>query len=108
MAIIWITHDLGALERQIVLLREMGANAIRTGHNANAIRTSHNPPAPELLDLCDRLGFLVMDEAFDEFTPAKNKTQAVLVAIREFVKQKKVETLKRFAGQRRSLNGGNA
>ena len=31
----------------------------------NAIRTSHNPPAPELLDLCDRMGFLVMDEAFD-------------------------------------------
>jgi len=39
----------------------------------NAIRTSHNPPAPEFLDLCDRLGFLVMDEAFDEYTPAKNK-----------------------------------
>jgi beta-galactosidase len=58
-------HDLGALgtainvralERQIMLLREMGANAIRT---------SHNPPAPELLDLCDRLGMVVMDEAFD-------------------------------------------
>ncbi len=39
----------------------------------NAIRTSHNPPAPELLDFCDRLGLLVKDEAFDEFTPAKNK-----------------------------------
>jgi beta-galactosidase len=39
----------------------------------NAIRTSHNPPAPELLDLCDRMGLLVQDEAFDEFTPAKNK-----------------------------------
>ena len=39
----------------------------------NAIRTSHNPPAPELLDLCDEMGFLVMDEAFDEFTPPKNK-----------------------------------
>ena len=39
----------------------------------NAIRTSHNPPDPALLDLCDRLGFLVMDEAFDEFTPGKNK-----------------------------------
>ncbi len=34
----------------------------------NAIRTSHNPPAPEFLDLCDRLGFLVMAEAFDEWT----------------------------------------
>lgn len=58
-------HDLGALgaafnlraaERQLEILREMGVNAIRT---------AHNPPAPELLDLCDRMGFLVMAEAFD-------------------------------------------
>ena len=33
----------------------------------NAIRTSHYPPAPELLDACDRMGFLVMDEAFDDW-----------------------------------------
>lgn len=39
----------------------------------NALRTSHNPPAPELLDLCDQMGFLVMDEAFDEYTPPKKK-----------------------------------
>ncbi|MEO8200296.1 MAG: glycoside hydrolase family 2 TIM barrel-domain containing protein [Gemmatimonadota bacterium] len=37
----------------------------------NSIRTSHNPPAPEFLDLCDRLGFLVMAEAFDEWTIGK-------------------------------------
>jgi beta-galactosidase len=58
-------HDLGALgaaintralERQIEILKAMGGNAIRT---------SHNPPAPELLDLCDRLGMVVMDESFD-------------------------------------------
>lgn len=65
-------HDLGALgaafnvraaERQLEILREMGCNAIRT---------SHNPPAPELLDLCDRMGFLVEDEAFDAWkTPKK-------------------------------------
>jgi len=57
--------DLGALgsaintrglERQLEILRGMGGNAIRT---------SHNPPAPELLDLCDKLGFVVMDETFD-------------------------------------------
>ena len=48
--------NLQALERQFALLKTMGCNAFRT---------SHNPPAPELLDLCDRLGFLVMDEAFD-------------------------------------------
>lgn len=58
-------HDLGALgaamndralERQLEILKEMGCNSLRT---------SHNPPAPELLDLADRMGFLVWDEAFD-------------------------------------------
>jgi beta-galactosidase len=44
------------LERQVELLKGMGCNAIRT---------CHNPPAPELLEACDRLGMLVMDEAFD-------------------------------------------
>jgi beta-galactosidase len=51
-------------ERRLRTLKEIGVNAIRT---------SHNPPAPELLDLCDRLGFLVQDEALDEYTPTKNK-----------------------------------
>ena len=58
-------HDLGslgaavntrALERQLEMLKSFGCNGIRT---------SHNPPAPELLDLCDKMGFIVMDEAFD-------------------------------------------
>ena len=66
-------HDLGALgaainvralERQIEILKEFGVNAIRT---------SHNPPAPELLDLCDRMGLVVMDEAFDCWAAGKNK-----------------------------------
>jgi beta-galactosidase len=52
------------LERRLRALKEIGVNAIRT---------SHNPPDPALLDFCDRLGFLVMDEAFDEWTPMKNK-----------------------------------
>jgi beta-galactosidase len=47
-----------AIERQLEILKTMGCNAIRT---------SHNPPAPKLLDLCDRMGFVVMDEAFDEW-----------------------------------------
>ena len=64
-------HDLGALgaainvsalARQVRLLKEMGCNAIRT---------SHNPPSPELLELCDRMGMLVMDEAFDCWAIAK-------------------------------------
>jgi beta-galactosidase len=66
-------HDLGALgsalntralERQLEILKDMGCNAIRT---------SHNPPAPELLDLCDRLGLVVMDEAFDCWKRGKKK-----------------------------------
>ncbi len=53
-----------ALERQLQLLRTMGVNAIRT---------SHNPPAPQLLDLCDRMGFLVMDEAMDMWRKRKTR-----------------------------------
>lgn len=49
-------------ERRLEILRELGVNAIRT---------AHNPPAPEFLDLCDRMGFLVMDEMFDCWTVAK-------------------------------------
>lgn len=45
-----------ALQRQLEMLKEMGCNALRT---------SHNPPAPEFMELADRMGFLVMDEAFD-------------------------------------------
>ncbi len=51
-------------ERRLRKLKEMGANAIRT---------AHNPPDPALLDLCDRMGFLVMDEAFDEWKILKGK-----------------------------------
>ena len=52
-------------ERRLRKLRDMGCNGIRC---------SHNPPTPVLLDLCDELGFLVMDEIFDEWLLAKNKT----------------------------------
>jgi beta-galactosidase len=54
---------LAAWERRLTALRELGVNAIRT---------AHNPPDPGFLDLCDRLGFLVMDELFDCWTVAKN------------------------------------
>ena len=43
------------------------------GCGCNAIRTAHNPPNPNLLELCDEMGFLVMDEAFDEWEGIKNK-----------------------------------
>ena len=54
---------LAAWERRLTALRKLGVNAIRT---------AHNPPAPEFLDLADRMGFLVMDEMFDCWTVAKN------------------------------------
>ena len=66
-------HDAGALgaawnedawHRRLIMLKEMGCNAIRM---------SHNPPAPELLDMCDRMGFLVMDELTDTWTVSKKE-----------------------------------
>ncbi len=65
-------NDVGALgsavplrawEKRLSALKDLGVNAIRT---------SHNPPSPEFLDVCDRLGLLVMDEMFDCWTVAKN------------------------------------
>lgn len=66
-------HDLGclgsafnlsALERQLRIMKEMGVNSIRT---------SHNPPAPELMELCDKMGFLVDSEAFDMWEKPKTE-----------------------------------
>lgn len=66
-------HDLGclgaavntrAIERQLEILKEMGCNGIRC---------AHNPPAPELLELCDKMGFIVMDETFDMWRKKKTK-----------------------------------
>ncbi len=66
-------HDGGAVgaavpervwERRIEILKSGGCNAIRT---------AHNPPAPEFLDLCDKHGMLVMDEAFDQWAAGKNE-----------------------------------
>ena len=67
-------HDAGCLgaavpvkvwERRLKILKRMGCNGIRT---------SHNPVAPEFMDLCDKMGFLVMAEPFDEWTEAKGNT----------------------------------
>ena len=72
-------HDLGALgaafnrraaERQLQILQAMGANAIRM---------SHNPPAPELLELTDRMGLLVVDEVFDAWEMKKTALDFHLV-----------------------------
>lgn len=55
---------LGIWERRLTALKELGVNAIRT---------AHNPPSSEFLDLCDAMGFLVMDELFDCWTVGKNR-----------------------------------
>jgi beta-galactosidase len=66
-------HDLGclgaainedALHRQLRMLKDMGCNAIRC---------SHNPPSPELLNMCDTMGLMVMDESFDMWRRKKTK-----------------------------------
>lgn len=58
-----IAVPLSIWESRLTTLRSLGINAIRT---------AHNPPSPEFLDLCDRMGFLVMDELFDCWTVGKN------------------------------------
>jgi beta-galactosidase len=57
-----------AMERQLEIMRDMGVNALRT---------SHNPPAPELLDLCDRMGFVVWNECFDKWDGTADRLRGV-------------------------------
>ena len=60
-----------AMERQLEIMKEMGANALRT---------SHNPPAPEVLDLCDRMGIVVWDEVFDKWDGTATRPEQVSMA----------------------------
>lgn len=76
---------LAAWERRLDKLRELGVNAIRT---------AHNPVAPEFLDLCDRMGFLVMDEFFDCWTVGKNRYDYSLY-FREWSKRDAADTIRR-------------
>ena len=65
-------HDGGAFGAAVPLaVWEHRLNELRR-LGVNAIRTAHNPPAPDFLDLTDRMGFIVMDEMFDQWTVAKN------------------------------------
>ena len=86
-------HDAGALgavwnttawKRRLELLKEMGCNAIRT---------SHNPPAPELLELCDSMGFLVDDEFTDSWTLPLNKKPNGYVSLFEDWSDKDVRAM---------------
>lgn len=88
-------HDLGplgtainvsALRRQLAILKNMGANAIRTAHNM---------PAPELVDLCDRMGLMVMVETFDEWRAPKMKNGYNLY-FDEWAERDLVNTIRRY------------
>lgn len=81
-----VHHDAGALGaavtkeiwiRRLEKLKEMGCNAIRM---------SHNPHMPELYDLCDEMGFLVMDEAFDEWEGQKTNGLPVIMFILQSIR----------------------
>jgi len=76
---------LGVWEYRLEKLKELGVNAIRC---------AHNPPAPEFLDLCDRMGFLVMDEMFDCWTIAKNPYDYHLY-FRDWSRQDTEDTVRR-------------
>jgi beta-galactosidase len=76
---------LAVWERRLMALRELGVNAIRT---------AHNPVAPEFLKLCDRMGFLVMDEFFDCWTVGKNRYDYSLY-FREWSKRDAADTIRR-------------
>lgn len=80
-------HDQGALggafytramERQLDIMRDMGVNAIRT---------SHNPPAPELLELCDRMGFVVWDECFDKWDKTADRFDPNTMPLEQYGKK---------------------
>lgn len=58
LGLLGMAFDKSAMRRQLTIMKDMGVNAIRT---------SHNPPAPEMLDLSDEMGFVVWDECFDKW-----------------------------------------
>lgn len=66
-----MAFNVRAMERELQIMQDMGVNALRT---------SHNPPAPEVLDLCDRLGLVVWDEAFDKWDGTSTRPRNVPIA----------------------------
>ena len=78
-----MAFDKGAMRRQLAVMRDMGANALRT---------SHNCPAPEVLDLCDEMGFFVWDECFDKWNGTCGRGEAPL---EEFVSRTLAEWVRR-------------
>jgi len=66
-----MAFNVRAMERELQIMQDMGVNAIRT---------SHNPPAPELLDLCDRMGMVVWDECFDKWDGTATLPKGISIA----------------------------
>ena len=73
-------------ERRLAALKSLGVNAIRT---------AHNPPSPDFLDICDRMGLLVMDEMFDVWTVGKYDDQDYHLNFRDWWRQDVTDTVLR-------------
>ena len=78
-----MAFDADAARRQLAIMRDMGANAIRM---------SHNPPAPQVLDLCDEMGLFVWDEAFDKWNATCGRGD---IPLEEFVPRQLVKLVRR-------------
>ena len=78
-----MAFDVDAARRQLAVMRDMGANAIRM---------SHNPPAPQVLDLCDEMGLFVWDEAFDKWNATCGRGD---IPLEEFVPCQLVKLVRR-------------
>lgn len=78
-----MAFDVDAARRQLAVMRDMGANAIRM---------SHNPPAPQVLDLCDEMGLFVWDEAFDKWNATCGRGD---IPLEEFVPRQLVKLVRR-------------
>ena len=68
LGLVGMAFDPDIARRQLILMKDLGINAIRT---------SHNPPAPQFLDLCDEMGFVVWDECFDKWDGTSGRPSGV-------------------------------
>ena len=83
LGILGMAFNRSAMRRQLEIMRDMGVNALRT---------SHNPPSPEVLELCDEMGFFVWDECFDKWNATCGRGDEPL---EEFVEARLKEFVRR-------------